>query len=443
MNTQKMMAGRFAVLLVGCGLAAFFWLRPTEYCLGFWSTLHAPDIDTRVEWILSSNPLIDGHNDLAVHLRYSYNNQLYGGNFTIPFEQGGLGQHVDLKRLRQGGVGGTFWCAFAFCWTEAEGPSDQYYAQALAETNGQIDTLRRLQSSYPNIFDLSATSRAANAAFDTGKLIAPLCVEGLHMIGNSTASLRNFYALGVRYITMTHNCHNIYADAAMIDLPGGGSAVAKQYWNGVSPAGREIVREMNRLGMMIDLSHVSEDTMRDVLGGSPWKGWSGSLAPVIFSHSCAYALCPHPRNVPDDVLRLVKNQNSLVMVTFAPEFVSCQTPKTPNPNGLPDFVSENSTLAHVVRHIKYIGELIGYDHVGLGSDFDGIFDTPRGLEDVSKFPDLVAAMLEEGISDANVIKIIGGNILRVWNDVDNVSSQLQAEGVFPMEDMLPWLKRPT
>jgi membrane dipeptidase len=409
----------------------------------------------------------DGHNDLAVYLRYSYNNRIYWKNFTTPFEQGGLGQHVDLKRLRQGRLGGTFWCAFAFCWTEGEGPSDQYYAQgkgkeitnndahetslavyvltnypALAETNGELDTLRRLQSSYPNIFDLSGTSKAANAAFDSGKFIAPLCVEGLHMIGNSTATLRNFHALGVRYITLTHNCHNLYADAAMIDLPGGGSAVAKPYWNGVSPAGREIVEEMNRLGMMIDLSHVSEDTMRDVLDGSPEKGWHGSLAPVIFSHSCAYALCPHPRNVPDEVLKLVKKQNSLVMVTFAPEFVSCQTPKTPNPSGLPDFVPENSTLTHVVRHIKYIGGLIGYDHVGLGSDFDGIFDTPRGLEDVSKFPDLVAEMLKEGISDVDIAKIIGGNILRVWNDVDNIALQLQSKGIFQMEDVLPWLKRP-
>lgn len=313
---------------------------------------------------------------------------------------------------------------------------------ALAETNSELDTLRRLQSAYADIFDASGTSKAAKTAFEAGKFIAPLCVEGLHLIGNSTATLRNFHALGVRYITLTHNCHNIYADAAMIDLPGGGSKLATPYWHGLSPAGTNIVKEMNRLGMIIDLSHVSADTMRDVLSGSPEKGWNGSLAPVIFSHSCAYELCPHPRNVPNDVLQLVKQKKSLVMVTFAPEFVSCRAPKTPNLNGLPDFVPENSTLAHVVRHIKYIGDLIGYDHVGLGSDFDGIFDTPRGLEDVSKYPDLVACMLKEGISDRDVEKVIGGNILRVWDEIDMVASSLQGKGALPMEDVLPSLKRP-
>ena len=262
------------------------------------------------------------------------------------------------------------------------------------------------------------------------------------MIGNSTASLRTFHALGVRYITLTHNCHNIYADAAIIDLPDGNFEASKPYWHGVSPAGRDVIREMNRLGMMVDLSHVSTDTMRDVLGGSSEKGWSGSLAPVIFSHSNAFSLCPHPRNVPDDVLQLVKQRNSLVMVTFAPNFVSCQVPDTPNSNGLPKFSPENSTLEHVVRHIKHIGELIGYDHVGLGSDFDGIFDTPRGLEDVSKFPDLVAQMLKENISDRDAEKVTGGNMLRVWNQVDTVALQLQVGGIVPVEDVLPSLKRP-
>lgn len=169
---------------------------------------------------------------------------------------------------------------------------------------------------YPEVFDLSRSTSAPRMARKSGKIISPLCVEGLHLIGNSASTLRHFHSLGVRYIPLTHNCHNIYADAAMIDLPTGGSAAAKPYWHGVSAAGRDMVREMNRLGMMIVLSHVSHDTMPDVLGGSPEKSWSGSVAPVIFSHSSAYTICPHPRNVPANILH-VKKQNSLVMVTFA------------------------------------------------------------------------------------------------------------------------------
>ena len=193
---------------------------------------------------------------------------------------------------------------------------------------------------------------------------------------------------------------------------------------------------MNRLGMIVDLSHVSQDTMRDVLGGNP--SWAGSEAPIIFSHSSAYALCPHPRNVPDDVLQLVKKRNSVVMINFSPDFVSCVA--SSNPNGLPDFYPANSTLAHVVEHIKYIGDLIGYSHVGLGSDFDGIPSTPKGLDDVSKFPDLVAEMLNQGISDKNAERIIGGNVLRVWADVEAIAKKLQKSGLKPLEDELPSLR---
>jgi membrane dipeptidase len=194
---------------------------------------------------------------------------------------------------------------------------------------------------------------------------------------------------------------------------------------------------MNRMGMIVDLAHVSVDTMRDVLGGSN-KGWSGSAAPIIFSHSSAYALCPHPRNVPDDVLHLVKKRNSVVMINFSPDFVSCVA--ADNETGLPDFYPPNNTLAHVVEHIKHIGNLIGYDHVGLGSDFDGIPTTPKGLEDVSKFPDLVAEMLRQNISDRDAAKVVGGNLLRVWADVDKVALKLQASKEVPLEDDLPGLR---
>jgi membrane dipeptidase len=193
---------------------------------------------------------------------------------------------------------------------------------------------------------------------------------------------------------------------------------------------------MNRLGMIVDLAHVSQDTMRDVLGAS--KEWAGSAAPVIYSHSSAYALCPHPRNVPDNILQLVKERNSVVMVNFSPDFVSCVA-NSSNPHGIPDFYPQNSTLKHVAKHIIHIGDLIGYSHVGLGSDFDGIPSTPKGLDDVSKFPELIAELLRQGVSDEDAKKVVGENILRVWRDVDAVAEKMQKAGVKPVEDKLPKL----
>lgn len=193
---------------------------------------------------------------------------------------------------------------------------------------------------------------------------------------------------------------------------------------------------MNRIGMIVDLSHTSVDTMRDILGGGR-DGWQGSQAPVIFSHSSAYSLCPHPRNVPDDVLELVRERNSLVMVNFAPAFVSCVD--AGRDDGLPDFYPPNSTLSHVVDHILHIGNLVGFDHVGVGSDFDGIADVPKGLEDVSKYPALVAELLERGVSDEDAAKVVGGNIIRVWKDVEAVASGLQKANEPVLEDDLPRL----
>lgn len=174
--------------------------------------------------------------------------------------------------------------------------------------------------------------------------------------------------------------------------------------------------------------------MVDVLGGGDWHG---SKAPIIFSHSSAYSICPHPRNVKDHVLELVKKRNSLVMVNFSPDFISCV--ESDNENGLPDFVPANSTLAQVVRHVLHIGNLIGFDHVGFGSDFDGIQTVPEGLEDVSKYPDLVAELLRQGVSDEDVSKVVGGNLLRVWKEADAVALKLQAAGEPVLEDDLPSL----
>ncbi|KAH9910024.1 membrane dipeptidase [Xylariomycetidae sp. FL2044] len=411
-------------------------LHPTSRCYHPVSRGYAHfrplTIEERVHKILSETPLIDGHDDFAILIRFGYNNHIYQENFTQAFTKDGLPMHVDLPRLRKGQNGGAFWSVYAPCPENGSDYSDENYAASVQFTLDQIDVMTRLQSLYPAEFSGSVVdSASAVAAFGQGKLISPLGVEGLHQIGNSAANLRLFYALGVRYATLTHNCGNAFADAALWESP---LRKAPPYWGGVSLAGRRLVGEMNRIGMLVDLSHTSVDTMRDVLGGGA-DGWAGSKAPVMYSHSSAYALCPHPRNVPDDILQLVKKTNSIVMVNFAPDFISCVDKGSEN--GVPEFFAPNNTISQVIDHITYIGDLIGYDHVGLGSDFDGIASTPEGLGDVSKYPDLIAGLLDRGVSDEDAGKIAGGNILRVWGDAEKVAAKLQAEGEPIMEDDLP------
>lgn len=302
----------------------------------------------------------------------------------------------------------------------------------MKSTLGQLDLFHRLGQAYPKYFTPPKDASSAIKAFESGDFIAPAAIEGLHQIGNSISTLRLYHQLGVRYATLTWNCHNKYADAAIETGEGFKAHIAKPFWKGLSPAGRDLVKEMNRLGMLVDLAHVSQDTMRDVLVGKDDEtSWKGSLAPPIFSHSSAYAICPHPRNVPDDVLRLVKKRNSVVMVNFNPDFISCVPGKTAD--DFPEYVPANNTLSQVVRHIRHIGELIGYDHVGIGTDYDGIEQTPEGLEDVSKFPDLIAELLRQGISDKDAAKIAGGNLLRVWKEADKVAKELQRT-MLPLED---------
>jgi membrane dipeptidase len=304
-------------------------------------------------------------------------------------------------------------------------------------TFGQLDLFKRLGDRYPKYFTPSTDSNEAIESFRHGRLISPAAIEGLHQIGNSVSNLRLFHQLGVRYATLTWNCHNKYADAALETKTNFDARIATPYWKGLSPAGRDLIKEMNRLGMLVDLAHVSHDTMRDVLVGKRDGDWHGSLAPPIFSHSSAHAICPHPRNVPDDILQLVKKRKSVVMVNFNPDFISCIPGKSPS--DLPETVPANATLNQVVRHIKHIGELIGYDYVGIGTDYDGIESTPTGLEDVSKFPDLIAELLRQGISDEDAAKIAGKNILRVWKEADAVAKKLQKH-MLPLEDDIqnPW-----
>ncbi|OCL15317.1 dipeptidase 1 precursor [Glonium stellatum] len=372
-----------------------------------------------------------------IMIRALFGNHIYGLKFKYKFENGGMPYHVDLPRLDKGKMGGAFWSAFMPCPKNGSDFSDENYSEIVRATLDQLDLFKRLQESYPKYFSPPSNSADAIQAFKSGRLISPAAIEGLHQIGNSLSTLRLYHQLGVRYATLTWNCHNIYADAACVSSSSGETVVAKPYWHGLSPAGRDIVKEMNRMGMLVDLAHVSTDTMRDVLVGSPKDGWNGSFAPPIFSHSSAYALCPHPRNVPDDILQLIKQRNSLVMVNFSPDFISCVLGNSST--GLPDLYKPNVTLSQVVRHIMHIGELIGYDHVGLGTDYDGISSTPKGLEDVSKFPDLVAELLRKGVSDEDAAKIVGQNLLRVWKEADAVAAKLQEE-ILPLEDDLdaPW-----
>lgn len=319
---------------------------------------------------------------------------------------------------------------------------------AQAEADAAIDVSHRLHERYSDAFGRPQDSSDILNIFETDRIVSPLGVEGLHVLGNSFSKLRDYHARGVRYATLTHNCHNAYADAALNTLPDGSSVPAIPQWNGVSSLGRTLIREMNRLGILVDLSHTSADTMRTTLGADPKSNssqigpkllpWKGTLAPPIFSHSSVFSICPHPRNVPDDVLQLVKSYNGIVMINFWRDFISCYL----DSDGLPKGYGPNATVSQVVRHMRYIGDLIGYDHVGIGSDFDG---TPQGLpdlEDVSKFPNLVAEMLRQGINDNDAKKIIGGNLVRVWKDADSVSKKMRKNGALPAEDKLTSMPDP-
>ncbi|KIW92946.1 uncharacterized protein Z519_06795 [Cladophialophora bantiana CBS 173.52] len=396
-------------------------------------------LDQRVARIMAVTPLMDGHDDLAWSVRSHFHNHIYEPDFSSKFRDGGMPDHSDLPRLKKGKQGGLFWSCFVECPTNKFDFSNTNYAPTVIDALAQMDLIHRLQAAHAHIFSpATLDSSAALTAFRRhGKLLSPIGLEGLHMIGRNASMLRLYHRLGAKYATLTWNCHNAFADAAQVtvvddSLGLGAARPANPYWDGLSTLGTKIIREMNRLGMIVDLSHTHPATMHDVLAGNQTKSFPGSQAPVIFSHSSAYALCPHPRNVPDHILPLVKQTDSVVMVTFVPEFISCVNATIPG--NLPTFYPANSTLEHVAEHIMYIGNKIGFEHVGIGSDFDGTESTPRGLEDVSKFPDLLKELLRRGLSDEQVGAITGGNLLRVWRRVEEVGREMQDDGVTPMED---------
>ena len=265
--------------------------------------------------------------------------------------------------------------------------------------------MHRLLARFPEDLKQAKNAKEIWEQFTTSTHISSLIgVEGLHQIGNSASILRMYYHLGARYVTLTHECHNRYADSCSPQIP---------LHNGLSEAGISILREMNRIGMMVDLSHTSKATM--------WDALQVSRAPVLFSHSNSFSMCAHPRNVPDDILFRLQKNGGVIMVTFVPEFVRCGQP-------------ESASLDDVADHIEYIGELIGYRHVGLGADFDGMPRGPKGLEDVSKYPNLIVELARRGLSHAELTGLVGGNVWRVLSETEKVGQSMT--DVLPLEDKI-------
>lgn len=362
--------------------------------------------------ILRSAPLIDGHNDIPDAVRE------HGGLDSFDFAVAQPKFMTDIPRLRAGGVGAQFWVAYVPSTTIHGGEHPAVYALE------QIDMVRRLCRRYPGTFAQALTADDVERAFRRGRISCLIGLEGGHAIENSLGTLRMFYALGVRYMTLTHWETIDWADAATDSAKHGG----------LTPFGETVVREMNRLGMLIDLSHVSDGTMSDAL--------RVSRAPIIFSHSSARALCNHPRNVPDSLLQRVKANGGIVMVNFYPPFVSEAVrqfgestdarARALRAAGVDSVAVADSTrrwsaggphatLSQVADHIDYLRKAIGVDHVGIGSDFDGIPSTPEGLGDVSKFPDLLAELLRRGWSADDVRKVAGLNLLRVLREAERVA----------------------
>ena len=375
-----------------------------------------PALLARARELQKQVPLIDGHNDYPWALRENAGRDLDKLDITKPQPT----IMTDIARLRAGGVGGQFWSVYV----SADDPAP------VTTTLEQIDIVYRMMRKYPETFELALTADDVERIFKKGKIASLIGMEGGHSIDSSLGALRMFFRLGARYMTLTHSKNTPWAD----------SATDKPALNGLSPFGEQVVREMNWLGMLVDLSHVSPDTMKDAIAVSE--------APVIFSHSSARALNDVPRNVPDDVLQLLPKNDGVVMVTFVPGFLSAKVaehnrerqlveaanlelPKAEGKVRMDGWDKEHpaprATVSDAADHIDHIKKVAGIDHIGLGGDFDGITSVPLGLEDVSKYPALTAELLRRGYKDDEVKKILGLNILRVMRQVEKVSARLQKE----------------
>jgi membrane dipeptidase len=380
-----------------------------------------PTLLERAKAVQRQSPLIDGHNDYPWALREKAQRNFEKLDIARP--QPSI--MTDIRRLRAGGVGGQFWSVYV--------PAELMGQSAVTATLEEIDTVHQMMRRYPDTFELALTADDVERIFKGGKIASLIGMEGGHSIDNSLAALRMFHRLGARYMTLTHSKNTAWADSATDDPKAGG----------LTSFGEEVVREMNWLGMLVDLSHVSPDTMED--------GIRVSEAPVIFSHSSARALNDRPRNVPDNILQLLPKNDGVVMVTFVPGFLSpkvaawgeLQTteqtrltalfPTDPSAvtRGLETWTgvhpSPLARLSDAADHIDHIRKIAGIDHIGLGGDFDGITAVPEGLEDVSKYPALTAELLRRGYKEDEVKKILGQNILRVMRKVEKVAKKLQGQ----------------
>jgi membrane dipeptidase len=381
--------------------------------------------------LLSRHPLVDGHNDLPWSIRTRFGPDLGRLDLAAPV----AGTHTDLPRLRRGGVGGQFWSVYV--------PGTLQGDAAVATTLEQVDLVHRMIRCHRDDLELALSAEDVEGAFSRGRIASLLGAEGGHSIANSMGVLRMLHGLGVRYLTLTHNLNVPWADSAT-DVPATG---------GLSAFGREVVQEMHRLGMLVDLSHVAATTARDVLGIAE--------APVIFSHSGARAVCDHPRNVPDDLLRRLAANGGVCMVTFVPDFVSprCRAwalglwaeverrgldPRdagvraTVGAEYAADHPRPRAALAEVADHIEHVRTVAGIDHVGIGGDFDGTDEVPDGLQDVACYPALIAELLDRGWSRDECVRLTGGNVLRVLREAEAVSrssAALRGPSTATIEDL--------
>ncbi|WP_425990750.1 dipeptidase [Brevundimonas sp. TWP2-3-2] len=384
----------------------------------------AQDGEARVREILRTTPLIDGHNDLPWALRQGYGNDPHAVDLATNLDAS-TALHTDIPRLRAGGVGGQFWSVYV--------PATLTPTEAARETFEQIDTVRRIVAAHPDVFELATTADDVERIHKAGKIASLIGMEGGYSIDDSLGLLREFHQAGARYITLTHSKTTTWADSAT-DAP---------KWGGLSPFGEEVVREMNRIGMMVDLSHVSEETMIGAMRVSE--------APVIFSHSSARAVTDHPRNVPDSVLRAMADDGGVVMVTFVPGFIS-EAVRSWNADRAAEAArllalnpgdagavtaraaawdgahpQPTAGLADVIAHIQHVREVAGIDHVGLGGDFDGVTSLPEEVQGVNAYPRILAALMAAGWSEGDIRKLAGENVLRVMRAVEAVAASRSGE----------------
>jgi membrane dipeptidase len=364
-----------------------------------------------------SLPVVDGHNDLPWAMRERVAESLEGCDISRPQPQ----FHTDIPRLLQGGVGAQFWSVFVPASTEKAG-------DALERTLEQVDLVHRMVARYPDVFEMAGTAADVERIRSRGKIACLLGIEGGYSIEGSLAALRMFHALGVRYMTLTHADTTAWADSAT-DEPKHG---------GLSDFGEAVVREMNRIGMLVDLSHVSVETMQDAL--------RVSTAPVICSHSSAYALAPHPRNVPDEILRAIAANGGVVMVNFSSgfdvrenavktadvfqvrrELEARYTDPAERRRAFREWQAglelTRGTVRDVVDHVEHVARVAGVDHVGLGSDFDGVSLLPEGLDDVAHYPWITQELLDRGWSERDVRKALGLNVLRALREAESVAAR--------------------